>query len=374
MSATRTAATRTPAARTVATAPPGPGTPPPTTARKVVVPKAGSYDRLTIVEVPAPTPGPGEVAVAVRAIGVNYADVIVRMGLYASAKEFVGWPITPGFEVAGVVSALGAGVSDLAVGDEVIAVSLFGGYTTQLVTQRRYVFPKPASVSFEAAAGVPAVMLTAWYAIHELAHPRPGAICLVHSAAGGVGGSLVQLLELAGCRVVGVVGQSHKVQAAKDLGCDVVIDKSTQDLWREAERHAPDGYDVAFDANGVATLKDSYGHLRKAGKLVVYGFHTMMPKTGGRPNWLKLGVGFVRTPRFSPLEMTQSSRSVLAFNLSYLFDRLDILAPAMEDIGRWLASGEIQAPPVTTYPLADVARAHRDIESGQTVGKLVLVP
>ncbi|TNF37052.1 MAG: zinc-binding dehydrogenase [Deltaproteobacteria bacterium] len=342
--------------------------------RKVVIPKAGSYDRLTLVDFDVAEPGPGEVAVDVRAVGVNYADVIVRMGLYASAKEFVGWPITPGFEVSGVVRAVGAGVDDVKPGDEVVAVTLFNGYTSHLVTRREYVFPKPANVSFEAAAGVPAVLLTAWYAIHELAHPRPGAVCLVHSAAGGVGGSLVQLLKLAGCTVVGVVGRSHKVAVAKELGCDVVIDKSTQDLWAEAERHAPGGYDVVFDANGVATLKDSYAHLRKAGKLVVYGFHTMMPKSGGRPSWLKLGYDFLRTPRFSPLEMTTSSKSVLAFNLSYLFDRLDILAPAIADIGRWLEEGAIQAPPVTTYPLADVARAHADIESGNTVGKLVLIP
>lgn len=352
----------------------GPVTPAATTGTKVVVPKAGSYDRLTFAEFTVPAPAPGEVAIDVRAIGVNYADVIVRMGLYASAKEFVGWPITPGFEVSGVVRALGAGVTDLAVGDEVVAVSLFGGYTSDLIVRREYVFAKPKNVSFEAAAGVPAVMLTAWFAIHELAHPRPGATCLVHSAAGGVGGSLVQLLKLAGCRVVGVVGRSHKVQSAKDMGCDAVIDKSTQDLWAEAERHAPGGYDVIFDANGVATLKDSYGHLRKAGKLVVYGFHTMMPKSGGRPNWVKLGVDFLRTPRFSPLEMTQSSKSVLAFNLSYLFDRMDILDAAIADIGKWLTDGDIQPPPVTTYPMADVARAHQDIESGKTIGKLVLLP
>lgn len=342
--------------------------------RKVVVPKAGSYDQLTFVEVPPAPLGPDDVAVDVRAIGINYADVIVRMGLYSSAKEFVGWPITPGFEVSGVVSAVGANVTDLAVGAEVYAASLFGGYTSRLVTPRRYVFDKPKNISMEAAAGVPAVMLTAWYAIHELAHPRPGAVCLVHSAAGGVGGCLVQLLKKAGCTVVAVVGSSHKVEAAKVLGADQVIDKSTQNLWAEAKKHAPQGYDHVFDANGVATLKESYAHLRPAGKLVVYGFHTMMPKTGGRPNWLKLARDFLRTPRYNPLNLTNESKSVLAFNLSYLFDRLDILGPAMTDIGRWIEEGSLVAPPVTTYPFADVARAHADIESGRTVGKLVLLP
>jgi synaptic vesicle membrane protein VAT-1 len=283
--------------------------------------------------------------------------------------------------VSGIVTAIGPALPDqptdlppIAVGDAVIACTLFGGYTTRLITKRQYVYPKPANLTFEEAAGAPAVMLTAWYAIHELAHPRPGQIALVHSAAGGVGSYLVQLLKLAGNRVVGVVGSSHKVEAAKKLGCDVVIDKSTQDLWAEAAKAAPNGFDSVYDANGVETLKHSYNHLRRAGKLVIYGFATMMPKSGGKPNWPKLVAGYLRTPRFNPLDLTKDSKSVMAFNLSYLFDRMDILGPAMADIVRWLGDGSVQAPTVKTYKLADVAQAHRDIESGKTIGKLVLIP
>ncbi|MEO8707254.1 MAG: zinc-binding dehydrogenase, partial [Kofleriaceae bacterium] len=109
-------------------------------------------------------------------------------------------------------------------------------------------------------------------------------------------------------------------------------------------------------------------------KLVVYGFHSMLPKTGGKPSWPKLALDWVRTPRFSPLDMTDQSRSVLAFNLSYLFDREDFMREGMADLAGWIETGKIVPPPVTTYPLADVARAHADIESGKTVGKLVLIP
>ena len=299
---------------------------------------------------------------------------MVRMGLYASAKELVGWPITPGFEVSGVVSAVGEGVDDLSIGAQVLAVTLFGGYSSHVIVARKYVQDKPANLSHAQSAAMPAVFMTAWYALFELAHPRPGHKVLVHSAAGGVGGSLVQLAKVAQCEVTGVVGAAHKVETARGHGADHVIDKSTQDLWSEAERIAPQGYDIVLDANGVATLKDSYRHLRRTGKLVVYGFHTMIPKRGGRPNWLKLVVDYLRTPRFNPLEMTQGSHSVLAFNLSYLFDRTDMLDLAMADIGRWLAQGAITAPGVTIYPLDEAHRAHRDIESGQTTGKLILVP
>ncbi|MBK9034279.1 MAG: zinc-binding dehydrogenase [Myxococcales bacterium] len=345
-----------------------------TTTRKVVIHAAGGYDRLRLETGPVPAPGPGQVRIDVGAVGVNFADTIIRMGLYASAKEYVGWPITPGFEVAGTVGAVGAGVDDLALGAEVFAVTRFGGYSTHVVVDRRQVFARPSTTSVVQAAAIPAVFMTAWYALFELAHPRRGAKVLVHSAAGGVGGALIQLATLVGCEVVGVVGGSAKVATATAAGAAHVIDKSTTALWPAAARWAPAGYDVILDANGVSTLGDSYRHLRRGGKLVVYGFHSMMPRSGGKPSWPKLALDYVRTPRFSPLEMTNHGKSVLAFNLSYLFDRDDLIQEGMAQLAGWLEAGAIVAPPVVTYPLADVARAHADIESGKTVGKLVLVP
>jgi NADPH:quinone reductase-like Zn-dependent oxidoreductase len=342
--------------------------------RKVVIHRPGGYDRLRIEDHPDPRPGPGEVLLHVEAAGVNYADCIVRMGLYASARTYVGWPITPGFEVAGRVAAAGEGVTWPAAGDAVLALTRFGGYTSHLIVQTHQVFKPPAGLDASQSAAFPAVFLTAWYALFELAHPRPGSRLLVHSAAGGVGGALVQLGRLAGCDVVGVVGAPHKVEAARAHGATAVIDKSTQDLWATARRHAPAGYDVIFDANGPPTLARSYRHLASPGKLVVYGFHGMLPRRGGRPNWPKLALGWLRTPRFDPLAMTNQNRSVLAFNLSYLFERRDVLATAMTRLTDWMSAGRIAPPPVTTYPLDRVADAHRDLESGRTVGKLVLLP
>lgn len=341
-------------------------------ATRIVVDKAGSYDRLRVEKFETPALQPTDVRIDVAASGVNYADVVVRMGLYASAKELVGWPITPGFEVAGVVSAVGSAVTDLEVGERVAAVTFFNGYASAVVAPRNQVFTLPEQFSFVEGASVPAVFLTAYYALNFLAHPRRGDHVLIHSAAGGVGGSLVQLAKHAGCEVTGVVGGTHKVETAEGHGCDHVIDKSKEDLWPTAERLAKGGFDVILDANGVSTLGDSYKHLARPGKLVVYGFATMLPKTGGRPNYLKLAVDYLRTPRFNPLDMTNDSRSVLAFNLSYLFDSKDILAESMTAIFDLLVAGAISPPSATTYKLADVADAHRDIESGKTVGKLVL--
>ncbi|WNG43063.1 zinc-binding dehydrogenase [Archangium minus] len=342
--------------------------------RKVVIPRAGGYDRLTFETQPEPTPGPEEVVVTTEAIGVNYADCVIRMGLYASAKEYVGWPITPGFEFAGTVSAVGSAITDLAPGAQVFGVTRFGGYSTHVAVPRHQVFLVPARFDLAQAAGFPTVFLTAYFALFELAHPRPGNTLLVHSAAGGVGGALLQLGRIAGCRTVGVVGSSHKVEVARALGADVVIDKSREDLWRAAERASPQGYDVVLDANGVSTLRESYRHLARPGKLVIYGFHSMLPREGGRPNWVKLASDFLRTPRFNPLELTHHNASVLAFNLSYLFERRDVLAEAMGRMLAWVDEGRITPLSVTRFPLDRVAEAHRALESGSTVGKLVLVP
>ena len=332
--------------------------------RHVRIHKPGGYERLRVEEGPDPQPGAGEIAIDVEAIGVNYADCVIRMGLYASAKEYVGWPITPGFEVAGRTDA----------GDDVIAVTKFGGYASRVVVPAHQVFPRPEGWTAVQAAGLPTVFLTAWYALVRCAAVEPGQVVLVHAAAGGVGGALLQLARRVGARTVGVVGAPHKVEAARAAGAHAVIDKSSEDLWVAAERHAPDGFHAVFDANGIETLKASYEHVRPAGRLVVYGHHSMLPKGRGKPNWPVLAWKALRVPRFNPLEMGDSNRSVMAFNLSYLFEEKALLARAMGDLLGWVGDGGITAPPTTTFALDDVVDAHRALESGTTVGKLVLLP
>ena len=341
--------------------------------QKHVIEKPGDYRQLVLQEHPDLTAGPGEILIEVQAAGINYADCITRMGLYASAKQLKGYPMTPGFEVAGTVAACGEGVSKLAIGERVMALTLFDGYASQVVVPATQAFPIPGGISVTEAAGFPTVFLTAWYALFTLAAARPDHAVLVHSAAGGVGGALIQLARATGCRVCGVVGGAHKVDYAKSLGADLVIDKSSQDLWQCAQQFAANGFDVVLDANGVSTLRQSYRHLAAEGRLVVYGFASMMPKKGGKPNWLKLGWDYLRTPRFDPLDMTVNNKSVLAFNLSFLQARMDALTESMDQLCLWLNHDKIRPGKVTTYPFADAARAQQDLESGTTTGKLVLV-
>jgi NADPH:quinone reductase-like Zn-dependent oxidoreductase len=341
--------------------------------QRIVVHRPGGHHRLRLETHPTPEPGAGQVRVRVAACGVNYADVIVRLGLYASAKKYVGWPITPGFEFAGVVDAVGPGVTSVQPGADVLGVTRFGGYATHVVVPAHQVYLRPATMSVAQAAGFPAVFMTAYHALFNLAHVRAGERVLLHSAAGGVGTAALQLCRVADARVTGVVGSSAKVPVAQAFGAETVIDASREDLWARARQAAPEGYDVALDANGVTTLWDSYRHLRPTGRLVIYGFASMLPRGGGRLNYLRLAWDYWRTPRFDPLRMTSSNKSVLAFNLSFLFDRADLLGEAMTQLLAWVADGRIRAADVTTFPLAQAADAHRAIETGTTTGKLVLL-
>ncbi len=338
--------------------------------KRVVIYRPGDHDQLRIEESTISDPKDGEVQVDIQFSGVNYADVCVRWGIYESAKKFIGWPITPGFEFSGVISKVSAG-SKFNVGDEVFGVSFFNGYSSALNLPEHFVFNKPNQLSFEEAACFPAVFLTAYHALFQNFILRPNSKVLVHSAAGGVGSALVQLLVSAGHEVVGVIGSSSKREYLSSLGCHHIIDKSKENLWKRALEICPEGYDVVLDANGVETLKESFKHLAPTGKLMVYGFHTMLPKSG-RLNWIKLAWNYLRTPRFSPLELTSANKSVMAFNLSFLFERFDILNDGMVELIKLVKSGAIRGHQVKVFDAFDVGQAHGHIESGKSVGKIAI--
>ncbi len=327
---------------------------------------------MILEDAPDPELRPGEVRIEVQAAGVNFADLVVRLGLYPSARKYGGYPITPGFEVAGTVTAVGEGVGRFHTGDSVIGISRFGGYASCVSLPETQVLPRPKGLDVYEAAGFPVAFLTAWYAVRELFRIRPGRRVLVHSAAGGVGGALVQLCKHYGCFVVGVVGSAHKVQVARSLGADVVIDKSSTPLWPAVDRAASDGFHVVLDANGAETLREGYRRLAPTGRLVIYGFHSMLPRGSAKVNWFKAALDWIRTPRFDPFAMTDANRSVLAFNLSYLFDEISIFEEALAEIVPELERGVLRPLPVTKVPFENVGEAHRMLHSGTSVGKVVL--
>jgi len=305
--------------------------------------------------------------------GVNFADSLVRRGVYESAKKYVGWPITPGFEVSGVVCGVGKSVTRFKPGDSVVAFSLFNGYSSILVVPESQVIPLPTGFSMEQGAGFPATYLTAYYALFQIFKLSPNSCLLVHSAAGGVGSALTILATGAGHRVIGIVGQSEKKGYVQELGAEKVYDKSSSDFsWESISKDYRSGFDAIFDANGYTTLGFSYDCLRETGKLIAYGSHSLLPRQGGKINYLKAIWGLLKTPRFNPLNLITDNKSIAGFNLSFLFSQKAMIAQSLDGLAQIMRHGKLLPPRVRVFPVEDVARAHAYIESGKSVGKIVL--
>ncbi|CAE7694945.1 VAT1, partial [Symbiodinium sp. KB8] len=356
----------------------------------ISIPSAGGYDKLLVSQggevqcdaLLAPQNHDKQggvdrsrtVTVQIHAAGVNYADVCIRWGLYASAAEYVGYPITPGFEFAGTVLSTSHADSPFHPGQRVFGVTLFGAYSTGVRVPEHQLFAMPDGMTMAQGAAVLATYFTAYYAFHELARPPPGSSVLIHSAAGGVGSTLARLAHAAGCRAVGVVGAPNKAAFAAAAGCAAVITKAAaastvSDSAQAgaagkavAEEGGEGGYRAIFDANGVATLSGSYSALAPAGRLVVYGFHSMLPRQGGvlgLGQWLRMAWDYLCTPRFDPLHMVTANKSVMAFNLSFLFNEVALLDTAMDTFRRLWADGTLAAGlTIAAFPLEDVAAAH----------------
>lgn len=334
----------------------------------VIVERPGGYEALRLVESPDPVPGPGQVRVRVAAAGVNYADLIVREGYYEAAQGL--YPLTPGFEFAGTVDALGPGAAGFAPGERVFGFTRFGGYASVQLAEPGRLRRVPDDWSLAEAAVLPAVQLTAYHALHGVAKVSAGETLLVHSAAGGVGLALLQQARMTGCRVVGVVGSPEKAALARDHGAAAVAVRGPR-LWEELDRAAPGGFDAVFDANGLTTPRPGFERLRKGGRLVVYGFAELFPR-GRRPGRLGLAWNWLRVPRFSPLELTAANRAVMGFNVVHLTDDPALAGKGMDAVAAWAADGRLRPSPVREFLAEDAAGAHRALESGKTVGKLAL--
>lgn len=338
--------------------------------KRVLIKKPGSHDVLKLVTEPDPRPAAGQILVRVQAAGVNFADCIVRLGYYQAARGL--YPMTPGFEFAGTVEARGEGVSEPELGASVFGITRFGGYSSHVVVEPWQVWPCPEGWDAAECAAFPAVAFTAHYGLFHAARVSAGESLLVHSAAGGVGTALLQLAAVAGCRSLAVVGSAHKIRLCRELGAWDVIDRSSVELWGEADRLVPEGFDVIFDSGGVETLREGYRRLAQGGRLVTYGFAEMFPrgKDVGLPG---LALNYLRMPRFNPLELTAANRGVIGFNVVHLFGKRDMASKAMAELLGWIREKRVRKTPVARYPVDAVIEAHRALESGQTVGKLVLM-
>jgi NADPH:quinone reductase-like Zn-dependent oxidoreductase len=338
--------------------------------QRIVVTKVGGPEVLRPEPFAPAAPAPGEVGIEVRAIGLNFADIFCRLGLYKAAPPL---PFSPGFEVAGVVAEVGDGVGEFQAGDRVFAVTRFGGYTTHLTVGASRVRPLPEGWSFAEGAGFPTTYLTAHHGLVNLGQLRRGETVVVHSAAGGVGTAACQVARGLGARVIGTVGSEVKRGVALEAGAGDVVVSRTSDVWDDIDRLTKGaGVDVVFDAVGGRGLKRGFDALRPGGRLVVYGFAAMMPR-GGRRNWPLLAWRFLRTPRFSPFTMVESNRTVAGFNLVHLWEREDLLETSVRELSAMASRGVIRPVIGNTYPFERVGEAHAFLQSRESTGKVVLL-
>jgi len=336
--------------------------------------RAGSLGRLARVAEPLTDPAPGEARVRVHAIGLNFADLFACLGLYSATPRGA---FVPGLEFAGVVEALGpvAVSSTLQPGDRVFGLTRFGGYATALNIELRYLRPSPKGWDFAEAAAFPVQGLTAWYALVELGGLKRGAAVLLHSAAGGVGLSALQILAAHDARVVATVGNGTKREILNErfgLSADQIIVRDRREFGRQLDGALTalglDGVDLVLDAIAGPYFQPAYDRLRPEGRMVVYGAADLMPK-GSRPDYVRLALRYLRRPRLDPLRMVSENKSVMAFNLIWLWEQVDRLPRAYDQL-----SGFVQKPPMVgrRFSFGDARAALRYLQSGESIGKIVL--
>jgi NADPH:quinone reductase-like Zn-dependent oxidoreductase len=337
--------------------------------RHVVIPRHGSPDVLEIREVPDPVPGPGEVRIAVAAAGVNFADILGRLGLYPDAPKL---PFTPGYEVSGTIDAIGPGHDGIQPGDRVLALTPFGGYATSVVVPATLVFPTPAVLSDAESAALPVNYLTALVALYKFANLEAGETVLIHSAAGGVGIAAVQLARLRGATVFGAAS-SAKHDALRAIGVDHPIDYRRVNVPDEVRRLTNGrGVDVILDSIGGGSFAESYRLLAPLGRLALYGVSSIAP--GTKRSWWRAARTVLSMPKFRPLSLMNRNRGVFGINLAHLWSETDQLRRAMQLLLDEAGRGRIRPVIAKTFPLGAAGEAHRYIQSRSNVGKVVLVP
>jgi NADPH:quinone reductase-like Zn-dependent oxidoreductase len=333
--------------------------------RAVVITKTGDPSVLQVQERPdPPPPGPGQVKVAVRAAGVNFADTMARVGLYEDAPPL---PAVVGYEVAGTIAAVGAGVDPGRNGERVMAGTRFGGYAEQVVVNEKDAIPLPDALSFEQGAAIPVNYATAWAGLLGYGSLRAGERVLIHAAAGGVGIAATQLAKAAGAEVHGTASPGKHARLA-ETGVDRAIDYRQKSWWKGLPK-----YDLIMDAIGGSSFRRSYDLLRPGGRLVAYGASAVhQDDTRNLRKALPHAARMFRG--FDLIKQMGESKAIIGLNMLSLWDDRGTLEPWIGPLAGALADGTVQPVVHAAVPFADAPEAHRIIGARENVGKVVLVP
>jgi NADPH2:quinone reductase len=337
--------------------------------RAVYLVRTGEPDHaFEIREVPAPDPAPGQVRIAVEAFGLNYADVMARLGLYQDAPPI---PSVLGYEVVGRIDALGRGVSGPPVGQRVVALTRFGGYATNAVTDARAVVPIPDTLDPGVAVALPTQGGTAYFCAEEMVRLHPGDHVLVHAAAGGVGTLLVQLCKNRGCVVFGTAGSDAKLGLLRELGVDHPINYRTTDFVTAVRGlRGAQGLDVIFDSIGGKTMRRGLGLLGAGGRLVCFG-----GADHSHGSWQLL-----RTISFAAsfgilhhVPLMMRSRAVIGVNMLRIADERPLaLQRCLEAVVRLALDGQLRPLVGGRFHAEQIGEAHAFLSGRESTGKIVV--
>jgi synaptic vesicle membrane protein VAT-1 len=338
--------------------------------RQVWITRVGPPEVLELREAPDPLPKPGEVQIRVRASGVNFADIMARLGLYPDAPKL---PAVVGYEVAGDISAVGDGAGR-SVGEKVFATTRFGGYSDVVCVPAAQAVPLPEGMTYEEGAAIPVNYLTAYQMLVQMGSVKAGERVLVHSAAGGVGLASIDLCKIYGAEVIGTASTS-KHAMLRERGVTHLIDYNTQDYEPEVKRLTSGrGVHIVLDAMGGEHWKKGYRCLAPTGRLVMFGLsNAATGKT--RSIWSVLKT-LLRTPLFSfpPPRLINDNKALLGVNLGHMWDETDLLTAWLLQLLAWYREGKIHPTVGARFPLAEAAAAHHYIQDRKNIGKVVLVP
>lgn len=331
--------------------------------RAIVITKKGGPEVLKVEERPDPAPGPGEVAIDVRAAGINFADIMARLGLYPDAPKL---PAVVGYEVAGEVAGTGEGVTGHAEGEKVIAATRFGGYASRVVVPEANVLPLPRAWSFEQGAAFPVNYGTAYAALVRYGALQSGERVLIQAAAGGVGIAATQIARFRGAEVWGT-SSPGKHEAIRGFGVDHPVDY-TRDGW---EADVPP-LDLVIDALGGASFRRSYELLRAGGRLVCFGASGTV--SGDKRSLVSALRTVVRMPRFNVMKQMSESKAVIGLNILTLWDEFGTLEPWLGPLTEMIEAGAIAPEVSRAFPFDRAGDAHSFISDRRNVGKVVLTP
>jgi len=321
----------------------------------MIVEDLGGPSALRREEWPDPTPGPGEVLVDVKAIGCNFFDTLITRGKYQVQPEL---PFSPGAEAAGVVEAVGAGVSSVALGDQVTVLLTYGAFASKIVAPATRIFPMADGMPFEAAAALGVVYQTSYVALVPRAQLQPGETLLIHAAAGGVGLAAVQIGVALGARVIGTGGSPEKLELIREHGADVALNYREEDfVERTKELTGGRGADVIYDPVGGDTFDRSLKCIAFNGRLLVIGFASG------------------RIPEAKMNRVLLKNISLVGLHWGLYFDRSpDTLQETQHALVSLYSEGKIDPLVSATYPLAEAGAALEALGAGKTTGKVVLLP